>query len=51
MLGRSKLLVVYWLGLSIQARVRARDRKRNFILLFFVSILKSDEHRCLALQA
>ena len=44
----SKLLVVKWLGLGVT--VRARDGKWNSFLLFF-SVLKSDEHLCLALLA
>ena len=37
--------MVYWLGLSVQVRVRARDRKCAFIPpFFFFSVLKSDKH-------
>ena len=41
----SKLVVVYWLGLSVQVRVKVRARDRKWI---FFSVLKSDEHLCLA---
>ena len=50
--GRSKLLVVKWLGLDVTVRVgvRARDRKWvSFLLSFFFS--KGDKHLCLALLA
>ena len=44
--GRSKLLVVYWSGLSVQVKVRVRtmDGKWILFLLFFFSALKNDEH-------
>ena len=43
--GHLKLLLVKWLGLSVT--VRARDRE----LIFFLSILKSDEYLCVAIMA
>ena len=41
---RSKLLVVYWLGLKVRVRARARAKKWILFLPFFFSALKSDEH-------
>ena len=50
MQGRSKLLAVQWLGLSVQVRVKVRARMGNEFYYSF-SALKSDKHLCLALPA
>ena len=43
--GRSNLLVVQWLGLSVQVRVRVRARDGKWVLfLLFFSTLTSDKH-------
>ena len=49
--SRSNLLGVKWLGLSVTIRVRVRAGDREWISFFSFSLLKSDEHLCLALLA
>ena len=56
--GHPKFFVVKWLeplvlefSVTVRVRVRARDREWIFHSFIILSILKSDNHHCLALMA